>query len=106
MLTICAVLIGVTVYQLCNYNAVNHQLLLQIQKQDMEVIDCLEKIRNTDNDSHQKVILENRLVEVSHVSLLKPAKLTEEISVLPRIKLHRKAKPASPTSLLSANTDK
>jgi hypothetical protein len=106
ILMICAVLIGVAVYQYCDYNAVNHQLLLQIQKQNMELIDCLEKIRNTDNDTDQKVTLENRLVEGSHFPLLEPEKLTEEISMLPRIKLHPKAKSMSPASSLSASTDR
>lgn len=106
MLTICAVLTGVAVYQYCDYNAVNHQLLLQIQKQNMEVINCLEKMVNTDNNPDGKETLENRLAEVRHASLLEPAKLAEEISMLPRIKLHPKAKSASPVSPLRANTDR
>jgi hypothetical protein len=106
MLTMCAVSIGVAVFHYCDYNAANHQLLLQIQKQNTQVINCLEKMRNTDNYPEQEVTLENRLVEVSHAPLLEPTKLAEQISMLPRIKLLAEAKSASPASSLSANTDR
>jgi hypothetical protein len=107
MLAICVVWIGVTVYQYCDYNAINHQLLLQIQKQNLEVINCLEKMRNTVHDSSPKLTLENSWAEISHSPLLEPVKLAGDISMFPRIKLNAEAKSPSPTpSAVSAMTDK
>jgi hypothetical protein len=107
MLAVCVVWIGVTVYQYCDYNAVNHQLLLQIQKQNTEVINCLGKMRNTDNDPNPKLILENKLLEVNEAPLLEPAKLAEGISKLTRMKVRVKSKSPSPTlSSVSGNTNK
>jgi hypothetical protein len=106
MLSICALLIAIAIYQYCDYNAVNHQLLLKIQKQNMEVINFLDKIRNTGNDLDPKITLGNKLVQVSHAPLFETA-LAEERNVLPRIKLHTKTKSPSPApSSVSADTDK
>lgn len=107
MLTVCVVWIGVTIYQYCDYNTVNHQLLIQIQKQNREVIHYLEKMRMTDNEPNPKLTLENKLLEVSHAPLLEPAELAEEINMLPRMKMCVKSKSPSPTpSSVSRNTSK
>ncbi|XP_023725244.1 uncharacterized protein LOC111874188 isoform X2 [Cryptotermes secundus] len=107
MLTVCVVWIGVTIYQYCDYNAVNHQLLIQIQKQNMEVIHYLEKMRVTDNDPTPKLTLENKLLEVNDAPLLEPAELAEEINMLPRMKMCVKSKSPTPTlSLVSRNTSR
>ena len=106
MLSICTILIAIAVYQYCDYNAVNHQLLLKIQKQNMEVINYLEEIRNTGNDLDPKITLGNKLVPVSDPPLLEPATLAEERNVLARLKLHTKTKAPSPTpSSVSADTE-
>jgi len=106
MLSICTVLIAIAVYQYCDYNAVNHQLLLKIQKQNMEVINYLEEIKNTGNDLDPKITLGNKLIPVSDAPLLEPATLAEERNVLTRIKLHTKTKAPSPTpSSVSADTE-
>jgi hypothetical protein len=107
MLTVCVVWIGVTIYQYCDYNTVNHQLLIQIQKQNREVIHYLEKMRMTDNEPNPKLTLENKLLEVSDAPLLEPAELAEEINMLPRMKMCVKSKSPSPTpSSVSRNTSK
>jgi len=106
MLSICAILIAIAVYQYCDYNAVNHQLLLKIQKQNIKVINYLQEMRNTGNDLDPKIILGNKLVPVSDAPLLEPATLAEERNVLTKIKLHRKTKAPSPTpSSVSADTE-
>ena len=106
MFSICTILIAIAVYQYCDYNAVNHQLLLKIQKQNMEVINFLEKIRNTGNDLDPKITLGNKVVQVSHAQLLESATLAEERNVLPRIKLHTNTKALSPApSSVSTDTE-
>jgi hypothetical protein len=107
MLTVCVLWIGVAVYQYCDYNAVNHQLLIQIRKQNAEVIHHLEKMRITDNDPNPKITLENKLLGVKDAPLLEPAKLAEELNMLPRMKTCVKSKSPSPTpSSVSRNTSK
>jgi hypothetical protein len=107
MLIVCVVWLGIAVYQYCDYNAVNHRLLIQIWKQNVEVINCLEKMKITDNDSSPKPTLENKLVEVNDAPLLEPAKLAEEIKNLPRMKSFVKSKSPSPAlSQIGRNTTK
>lgn len=106
LLSVCTLLIAFAVYQYCDYNAVNHQLLLKIQKQNMEVINYLEGIRNTGNDLDPKRTLVNQLVPVSDTPLLEPATLAAERNVLARLKLHTKTEVPSPTpSSVSADTE-
>jgi hypothetical protein len=97
MVTVCIVWLGAAVYQYCDYNAVNHQLLIQIWKQNTEVINRLKNMRITDSDPNPKLILENKLVEVNDDSLREPAKLAEEIEKLSTMKTCMKSKPPSPT---------
>lgn len=106
MFSICAILIAVAVYQYCDYNAVNNQLLLKIQKQNIEVINYLQEIRNTGNDLDPKITLGNKLVPVSDAPLLELATLAEERNVLTKKKLCTKTKAPSPTpSSVSADTE-
>jgi hypothetical protein len=107
MLSACAILIAIAVYRYCDYNAVNHQLLLKIQKQNMEVLNFLEKIRNPGNELDPKITLDNKLVQVRHAALLEPAVLAEGRNVLRKIKLHTNTKSPSPApSSVGADTDK
>jgi hypothetical protein len=107
MLSICAIWIAIAIYQYCDYNVVNHQLLLKIQKQNMDVIKFLEEIRNAGNDLDRKITLENELVQLSDVTLLQPASSAEERNELQRVKLHIKTKsPSSVSSSVNADTDK
>lgn len=104
MLSICTILIAIAVYQYCDYNVVNHQLLLKIQKQNMEVINYFEEIRNKGNDLDPKITIGNKLVPVKHSPSLEPATLAEERNVLPRIEFRTETKAPSPTSS-SVSTD-
>lgn len=104
MLSICTILIAIAVYQYCDYNVVNHQLLLKIQKQNMKVINYFEEIRNKGNDLDPKITIGNKLVPVKHSPSLEPATLAEERNVLPRIEFHTETKAPSPTSS-SVSTD-
>ncbi|PSN52581.1 hypothetical protein C0J52_13083 [Blattella germanica] len=47
MVTVCVLWIGIAFYTYLDYNVVNHELLLTIQKQNMEVINYFEKWRSS-----------------------------------------------------------
>jgi hypothetical protein len=55
MLSICVIWIGYAIYNYCDYSVVNNKLLIEIQKQNMKVIHCIEKLKHTNSDSTVEV---------------------------------------------------
>ncbi|KAJ9596677.1 hypothetical protein L9F63_012281, partial [Diploptera punctata] len=79
MLSICAIFIGYAVYHYCDYNAVNHKLLIEIQKQNMEVIHHLQKIKLADNILNKEISNLDKVSE-EEKSLIVPSRPTVNVN--------------------------